>query len=325
MTKEIRIRNYRPEDLESLVALINEADAVDMQDRATTLAEMEHEMSFPTQHPETDCFLALDGERLVGYTRLFVRPGDGQADSTIYCMGVVHPGWRRRGLGHRLLGRADQRAIAYLSKLPVGGVNFQCNGRDEEQDRRALFEGLGLEPVRYWVHLVRRLNGDLPPVVLPAGIRLRTFDPGQDVETVRQVDNAAFRDHWGHSDASLEEFQHWVERAHLRPELWFLAEDKATGEVVGLGLSEIDPDRIAQTGRREGYIDSVAVLRPYRRRGLGTALLAQSLQALKQAGMEAADLHADTENLTGAMRIYERMGFQVRRKGIAYQKVMRGL
>ncbi len=272
MNREIIIRNYRPEDLGALVALINESDAVDKQERATTLAEMEHEMSFPTEHPETDCFLAWDGDQLAGWTKLYVRPGSGEADSTIYCWGVVHPQWRRRGLGRRLLERAYQRATGYLSELGEGAVNFQCSASDVELDRSALLKAFGLEPVRYWVNLVRPLNGNLPPVELPAGIRLRTFEPKRDVEAVWQVDNAAFRDHWNHGEGELEEFQHWIQKPHMRPELFLLAEDEATSEIVGLGLNEINPDRIALTGRREGYIDTVAVLRANRRRGLGTAL-----------------------------------------------------
>jgi mycothiol synthase len=323
MTQPISFRNYHPEDLKAIVVLINESDAVDKMGRATSLAELEQVMFVPTQHPETDCFLALDSDRLVGYAFLYVRPGEGQADSAIYCWGMVHPCWRRRGLGHRLLERAYQRATGYLTELGSGAVTFQCDCWNREQDRKALFEGFGLKPMRYWVNLVRTLDDGLPPVMLPAGIRLRTFDPGRDLETVLHVDNAAFRNHWNHVDASLAEFQPRVESPHFRPELWFLAEE-AGGEVVGLALNEINSERSARTGRQEGYIYSLAVLRAYRRQGLGTALLAQSLHALKQAGMEVAELGADTENLTGAMRIYERMGFRVRRKGIAYQKVMRG-
>jgi mycothiol synthase len=323
MTEEITIRNYSPRDLESLVALINEADAVDKLQRSTTLAQTEHEMSFPGQHPETDCFLALDGDRLIGYSRLFVRPGYGLTDSTVYCWGVVHPEWRRRGLGRWLLDRSYQRAASYLSQLGAGAVYFQCNGRDVEADRKALFEGFGLKPVRYWLTLDRPLNGNLPPVEVPAGIRLRTFDPDRDIDEVWRVDNIAFRDHWNHTENTREEFGHWVAKPYQRPELWFLAEDEASGEIVGLGLSEVDPDHIARVGRQEGYVDTIAVLRAYRRRGLGTALLAQSLQALAQAGMEVAVLDADSENVTGAVRLYERLGFRTRETGIAYQKVMR--
>ena len=322
MRNGIAIRNYRADDLAALLALINEADAVDKQERATTLEQLEHEMSFPTANPETDCFLAWDGERLVGYTDLYVRPGTLQSEGMIYCWGVIHPDWRRCGLGRRLLDTAFRRSGEIVSQLADGRVKFQCTARDGELGRRALYEGSGMRPVRYFVNLARSINGNLPPVAVPPGIRLRTFDPAHDAEAVWQVDQIAFRDHWGHTDAPLEEFLHWIEMPHLRPELWFLAEDEASHEIVGLALNVIDPHWIAQTGRREGYVENLAVLRDYRQRGLGTALLLQSLHALRDAGMEAVHLHADTENLTGAMRLYERVGFRVRKTSIAYHKAL---
>jgi mycothiol synthase len=158
---------------------------------------------------------------------------------------------------------------------------------------------------------------------MPTGYRLRTFDSACDAETVWQVDNAAFQDHWGFTGFPLDAFRHWIEEPHFRPELWLLAEEEATGQVVGLGLNKIDPDWIQQTGRREGYVNTLAVLREHRKQGLGAALLAQSLRVLRQAGMEAVHLHADAENLTGAMRLYARMGFKLRKTQIAYQKVLR--
>jgi mycothiol synthase len=320
----ITIRNFQAGDLPALVTLINEADAVDGMERATTLQEMEHERSFPNVHAETDWFLAWRGERLVGYSSLYVRPGNAKTGSTIHCWGVVHPEWRRRGIGRSLLEAAYSRSVDYLAELAEGAVHFQCSARDMEEDRRALFQSFGLAPVRYFVNMARTLNGNLPPVQVPAGIRLRTFDPKHDAETVWRVDDAAFRDHWGYAEGRLEEFLHWMEKPHMRPDLWFLAEEEESGRVVGLGLNIIDPDWIAQTGRQEGYVDTLAVLREHRHKGLGTALLVQSLHALQAADMAAAHLHADAENLTGAVRLYERAGFRVRKTSIAYQKGVRG-
>lgn len=325
MIDRIAIRNYCPDDLPALVALINEADAYDRLERATTLEQLAHEMSFPTAWPETDCFLAWEGDRLVGYSDLYVRMGDASIDreSTIYSWGVVHPRWRRRGVGRRLLERSYRRAEEVLPDLEVRRINFQCTARDVEQGRIALYESLDMVQVRYFVNLARPLNGNLPPLEVPDGFRLRTFDPQHDAEAAWQVDNTAFRDHWGHSEGDLGDFLHWIGLPHVRPDLWFLAEEETSGDIVGLGLSVIDPDWIAQTGRQEGYVNTLAVLREHRSRGLGTALLVQSLHALHDAGMEAAHLHADADNLTGAMRLYERVGFRVRKTSMAYQRVMR--
>jgi mycothiol synthase len=325
MTTEVHIRNYRKEDLPALVTLINEADAFDKLERSTTLEELEHEMSFPTDSPETDCFLAWAGETLVGYTNMYVPKGDPKRDkeTAMWCWGVVHPEWRRRGLGRSLIEAAYRRGEEYLDEIEVLTVHFHCNTRDVEEDRKALFEALGMKPVRYSVNLLRPVNGNLPPVLVPDGYRLRAFNPQQDAEAAWRVDNAAFRDHWGHTESELTDFLHWQELPHMRPELWLLAEEQATGEIVGLGLNIIDPDWIKQTGRREGYVNTLAVLREHRKQGLGTALISKSLHVLHDAGMQAVHLHADSENLTGAMRLYERVGFRVRKRYIAYRKTMR--
>jgi mycothiol synthase len=323
MTSNITIRNYRPEDLSALVALINEADKIDQLERATTLEQMEHEMSFPDCFPETDCFLAWQGSHLVGYADFLLGKGEDCPESTFYTWGVVHPEWRRQGLGRRLLDRLYGRATERLIEVEDKPVYFQCSARDVEEGCKALFESFGLELVRYFVNLARPINNGLPPVDMPAGYRLRTFDPARDAETVWRVDNAAFQDHWGFTGFPLDAFQHWLEMPHFRPELWLLAEEEATGQVVGLGLNIIDPDWIAQTSRQEGYVNTLGVLREHRRRGLGTALLAQSLRVLRQAGMEAAHLHADAENLTGAVRLYERLDFKLRKTSVAYRKEMR--
>lgn len=325
MLNEIAIQNYRPDDLVPLVNLINEADAFDNLERATTVQELEHEMTSPTAHPETDCFLAWAGDQLVGYVDLYVGRGDAGPDteSIIYCWGLVQPRSRRRGVGRKLLEVAYRRATEYLPEIEPGRVRLQCTARDVEEGRQALFTGFGMMQVRYFVNLARPLNGNLGHAQVPAGIRLRTIEPERDIETVWRVANTAFRDHWGHTEGKLAEFVHWIKMPHFRPELWFLAEEEATGKVVGLGLNIIDPDWIAQTGRQEGYVDALAVLREHRGQGLGTALLVESLHTLRQAGMEGAHLDADADNLTGAMRLYRRAGFSVRKTSMAYQRVVR--
>jgi mycothiol synthase len=323
MTNQIAIRTYRPEDLASLVALINEADRIDQLERATTLEQMSHEMTFPDYFPETDCFLAWDNGRLVGYADLLLGDCEGSPESTVYTWGVVHPRWRRRGLGRRLLEAVHHRTVERLVEVSDKPVFFQGSGRDLEEDRKALFEGFGMQPVRYFVNLARPINNGMPPVKIPAGYRLRTFDPARDAETVWRVDNVAFQDHWGFTGFPLDAFRHWIEEPCFRSDLWLLAEEERSGEVVGIGLNQIDPDWIEQTGRREGYVNSLAVLRQHRRHGLGTALLAESLHVLRRAGMEAAHLHADAENLTGAMRLYEQLGFKLRKTQVAYRRVMR--
>jgi mycothiol synthase len=323
MKNEIEIRTYRPDDLRALVDLINAADKFDQLERGTTLEEQEFEMNWPNYQPETDCFLAWRESDLVGYADLFLRKGNADTESSFFSWGVVHPEWRHQGIGYRLMRSLLRRADERLAEIEEGRVNFRATRRDVEEDRRALFEKCGLKPVRYFVNLARPIINGMPPVEVPEGFRLRTFDPAHDVEKAWRVDNLAFQDHWGHTIFPLEEFRRQLDEPHFRPELWLLAEEEATGKAVGIGLSQVDPSWIEQTGRKEGYVATLGVLREYRQKGLGTAMLAQSLHVLRQAGMEAAHLHADAENLTGAMRLYERLGFKLRKTQVGHLKTLR--
>ena len=60
--------------------------------------------------------------------------------------------------------------------------------------------------------------------------------------------------------------------------------------------------------------------RNWRRKGIASALLARSLAALRDNGMTEATLDVDAENLSGALRIYERLGFEKRHHFVFYRK-----
>jgi ribosomal protein S18 acetylase RimI-like enzyme len=73
-------------------------------------------------------------------------------------------------------------------------------------------------------------------------------------------------------------------------------------------------------GRRRGYTEFISVRRPYRKQGLARALIAESLRVLKARGMTEAALTVDTENLTGATRLYEECGFRAVSWMASYRK-----
>ena len=72
-------------------------------------------------------------------------------------------------------------------------------------------------------------------------------------------------------------------------------------------------------GSSRGWLDHISVRRPWRRRGLASALIARSFLILGTRVPEAA-LGVDAENLSGACPVYESMGFRRHRVGVAYQK-----
>jgi ribosomal protein S18 acetylase RimI-like enzyme len=64
------------------------------------------------------------------------------------------------------------------------------------------------------------------------------------------------------------------------------------------------------------------VRRPWRRRGLARALLTRSLKMFQDMGMEEAALGVDTENLSGALRLYESVGFRAVKRQTIYRKAL---
>ena len=75
-------------------------------------------------------------------------------------------------------------------------------------------------------------------------------------------------------------------------------------------LNFIDEDKNAKYDRQGGYTEFISVRRPWRRRGLARALIAKSFRHLRDQGMDEAALGVDTQNLIGAFRLYESMGFE---------------
>ena len=134
----------------------------------------------------------------------------------------------------------------------------------------------------------------------------------------------SFKDHWGFVEGSFEEeYERWMHRIrndeHFDPALWFLAMDG--DEIAGMSLcwrsAFDDPDM--------GWVGTLGVRRPWRRRGLGLALLQHSFGEFYRRGKPRAGLGVDAQNLTGAMRLYTKAGMHSdpRHQHSSYEKELR--
>ena len=172
-----------------------------------------------------------------------------------------------------------------------------------------------MPPVRYGAELLRDLD-DLPTVPDPEGVAIVAWDPARS-EAARVATNDAFADHWGSTPRDAAAWQHVLESHGNRPDLSFLA--TAGDRVVGVCRNAHFPSDEAVTGRREGWIGAVSVVRHFRRRGIASALVARSLRAFRDAGFTHSILGVDSENPTGAYRIYERLGYRPLYRTVTHQ------
>ena len=87
-------------------------------------------------------------------------------------------------------------------------------------------------------------------------------------------------------------------------------------------LNFVDEDENAEYNRKRGYTENICVRRPWRRQGLARALLTQSIQMFQEQGYAEAALEVDAQNRSGALGLYESVGFHVVKEFTSYRKPM---
>jgi mycothiol synthase len=303
----VTIRNYRDDDLEAIVELINAADAMDQVDEGTGVTELRERFGEPDFQPHENVFVAQDeAGRIVGSARLELRPSPEQ--SFFWAISAVHPECRQRGIERLLLERLWERAEERRGDVQSKRFYFRAYCVALQARLIALFESFALTPVRYGPHMIYEPLEGLAQPQFPPGIVVRPYVRGQDDESALNAFNEAFADKRGFVPETLERWVYWFDSSAFREDLSAVALDGE--EVVGLCCCTVDQERIDRLGRKDGYVDTLFVRPAYRRQGLGTALLLAGLHALKGAGMESATLDTDTDNPTQAIRLYERIGFR---------------
>jgi ribosomal protein S18 acetylase RimI-like enzyme len=153
-----------------------------------------------------------------------------------------------------------------------------------------------------------------PTPVWPEGITVRTFVPGQDEFDTYTVEDESFRDHWGYNASTFEQWkQNEVGSVHFDPTLTFLAYEG--NRLAGIALCE--------NWLGIGNVNTLGVRRPWRKKGLGLALLYHAFGAFYERGIHQVKLYVDTQNLTGATRLYERASMHAEQLLYEYEKELR--
>ena len=316
---EYEFRALRCEDVPALYAMLLAVEKTDERNLVDTLADLQREFNDPWSNPEIDALLALtpDGQA-AGLARSFQNP---RPEDEVRCwlMLEVHPSQRANGLEDALLDWAQERGRQRVL-LAAGNASrvLRFGIQDTQTKRQAQLEQRGFGVVRYFYRMQRDLSEPIPAVQLPGDLALRAYSPDLS-EAVHAAFNEAFRDHWSFDPVSDEEWQmFFVQRSSFRPDLTYLVMDG--DEVAGFSINGVSPEQNARRGRSEGWIDELAVRRPWRKRGVATALLCASLHAFKAEGLQHAMLGVDTENPSGALRVYERVVFNPIKRFVQFEK-----
>jgi len=215
--------------------------------------------------------------------------------------------------GERGQQRLSLATQATAQVLRSGGFDTQTSWHTQLEQR-------GFRIVRYYYRMQRDLSEPIPAVQLPGDLALRVYT-SELSDAVYAAFNEAFRDHWSFDPVTDEDWQmFFIGRTSFRPDLTYVV--MAGDEVAGFSINGISPEENARRGRSEGWVEELAVRRPWRKRGVATALLCASMHAFKAEGLQHAMLGVDTQNLTGALRVYEGVGFKSIKRYIQFEKAV---
>lgn len=315
----LRFRRPRGDDAEyaEMAALIERCSLADGIPWLPTPEHLREEMEGKAGLvPAEDAVLTYVGDTLVAESGVDRVIRDGVPTYELW--GSVHPEWRRRGLGTCLarenLRRAAERiALDSASPAPV----LAGFAEETEVGHDLLLRALGLEPVRWFFVMRRSLADPIPDAPLPDGLEVRPLTPDQH-RVVFDAEADAFRDHWASREPTDEDFVALYAREEFDPSLWVVAWDG--DEVAGVVQGWIWTNENQTLGVRRGWLEHISVRRPWRRRGLARALTAEALRRFAAAGMSEAMLGVDADSPTGALGLYEGLGFAVHTRSKAYRR-----
>jgi mycothiol synthase len=312
-TADLKMRPAQWEDLNRVVQLMYDAWE---DDGDTTMAATPEDLMIRWQKPgfdlEHDTFVIETQEgSIVGFDQFDNR----YMHAILEGEGYVHPRFKGRAIGTTLLRVVEKRAYEEMSLAePDVRISFRSPINNRDQAARDLHKREGYMPLRYYWHMEINLNAPPAPANFPEGIELRPFVKDEHARAVLDAQNESFRDHWGNHDISFEEWEpRKFGRKEFDPTLWMIAWDR--DEIAGFSQNRY------RTGI--GWIGTLGVRRPWRKRGLGEALLLHSFAEFYRRGTTTIGLGVDAQNPTGATRLYQKVGMHAASEFVIYEKELR--
>lgn len=306
-------------DYPKMLAVIEGSKHVDQVERTDSLEDVQRNYSHLTNcDPYTDMLFAEMNGEVIGYQRVWWDKLNDGLTLTYSCVGFLLPEWRRKGIGTAMFQYAEDRMrqIAAAHTGPETKVfSMWANGTAEGWV--SLLESQGYTATRYFFEMTRDINEPLADAPLPAGLQVRPVTEA-DYRAVYEAHTEAFRDHWGFNEQSFEEFMRWSEEPDFNPNLWKVAWDG--DQIAGQVLNFVNSAENIEYQRKRGYTEAISVRRPWRKRGLARSLVIQSIAMFKEMGMTETALGVDAENPSGALSLYQGLGYKEVRRNMIYRK-----
>lgn len=234
-----------------------------------------------------ESYAGWDGARLVCVSSLRrASPGGSGDEPGALTTGLVHPAWRRRGIG--------EHAFDWAAEHAAGG-RLRAEAEALSEGAHALYLGRGLTQVLAEDVMQLAAQAEPPPVHAPAGLALLHWGQA-DPARFYAAYQAAFRERPGFPGWPQERWVEWIsDDEDFRPEWTLLAV-----------LDGADVAFIA--AEATGWIAQVGVVPSARGKGVGALLIAEAVQRMRSAGETSITLNVNVNN-PHAAALYCRLGF----------------
>jgi mycothiol synthase len=276
------------DEINGVLQLMADAEAVDHMKALNEAAVLR----LRRRHPTTQHLLVSEGEDLLGYAQL--------ESGTAWSAGqlVVSPDHRRSGIGSLLLQRLIMESSSPLRVWAMG----------DTPAARALAATAGMVPRRELLIMERQLDDDVPEPVMPPGVQIRTFVPGQDEQEWLRVNAAAFADHPEQALIDSDDLADRMAESWFDPNGFFVATINDT--MVGFHWTKQHQDQLGEV-----YVLGIAPSAAGG--GLGKALLLTGLRSLQERGSTRVELYVEADN-RAAVELYLSYGFATVSRDVMY-------
>ena len=276
------------DEINGVLQVMAEAEAVDHMKALNEAAVLR----LRRRHPTTQHLLVSEGEDLLGYAQL--------ESGTEWSAGqlVVSPDHRRRGIGSLLLQRLIMESSSPLRVWAMG----------DTPAARALAATAGMVPRRELLIMERQLDDEVPEPVMPPGVQIRTFVPGQDEQEWLRVNAAAFADHPEQALIDSDDLADRMAESWFDPNGFFVATINDT--MVGFHWTKQHQEQL-------GEVYVLGITPSAAGGGLGKALLLTGLRSLQERGSTRVELYVEADN-RAAVELYLSYGFATVSRDVIY-------
>ena len=301
------VRRPARDDFDEVVALLVAADLALVGDTDWSPMELGYHWRRPRFSLERDAWVVeAETGGIVAYAWSYNDEPEGQPTGYF----GLHPEHRDAALARHLLALIERRAGEQLASRTWGEPAVGAWFLEEDDLKRALYESAGYTQVRVFERMVVAATDVRELDETPVGVELRPMRRPGDEHAVHDCVEEAFADHFRYAPLPFDEFWAPFDDTPAEDQIWLVACDGPEIVGVALGLSL----------ERYGYVDLLAVRRPWRGRHIGLALLVATLVRLRDVGHERLTLGVDATNPTGAAHLYRRAGMSVRQRVLYYER-----